>query len=276
MTTDRPQWDPGQYQRHSGHRTRPLRDLLARVPPLPTPEGPRVADLGCGPGAPSLLLAERWPTARVTGYDNSPDMLEEATAYAGPTPGGGALAFVLADIAEWRAAEPHDLIVSNAAFQWLPGHADRFPEWVAGLKPGGVLAFQVPGNFDAPSHRLLRQLVCGARWRARLGGVLRDDHPVLTPAGYFAVLAPLGCSLDVWETTYLQPLPGEDPVLDWMKGTALRPVLTALRDDEEAREAFLAEYRDALREAYPPGTHGTLFPFRRVFVVAQRRSRSPR
>jgi trans-aconitate 2-methyltransferase len=278
MTTARPgwdqgdQWDPDQYQRHSGHRARPLVDLLARVPPLRgTP--PRIADLGCGPGRPSLLLAERWPTARITGYDSSPAMLEEAKEYAGPTPGGGSLGFVLADLADWRAAEPHDLIVSNAALQWVPGHADRFPEWVAGLRPGGVFAFQVPGNFEAPSHQLLRGLVESPRWRGRLGEVLRGGSPVLSPAGYFAALAPLGCALDVWETTYLHALPGEDPVLDWTKGTALRPVLTALGEDAEARDAFLAEYRDALREAYPPGTHGTVFPFRRVFVVAQRRAR---
>jgi trans-aconitate 2-methyltransferase len=268
MTTDgpgrpgRPEWDPGQYQRHSGHRARPLYDLLARVPPLPG-TAPRIADLGCGPGRPSLLLAERWPAARITGYDNSPAMLAEAKEHAGPTPGGGTLDFVPADLAQWSATEPHDLIVSNAALQWVPGHADRLPEWVAALRPGGVLAFQVPGNFDAPSHRLLRQLVQGPRWGGRLGGVLRED-------GYFAALAPLGCSLDVWETTYLHALPGEDPVLDWTKGTALRPVLTALGDDAAAREAFLAEYGAALREAYPAGTHGTVFPFRRVFVVAQR------
>ncbi len=271
-------WDPDQYQRHLGHRSRPLLELLARIPPLPS-SAPRIADLGCGPGRPSRLIAERWPAARLTGYDNSPEMLEQAREHAGPTEGGGEgggeIGFAHADLADWRAEEPHDLIVSNAALQWVPRHADRFPDWVAGLRPGGVLAFQVPGNFSAPSHRLLRELAAGPRWRDRLAGVLREDQPVLSPAGYFATLAPLGCSLDVWESTYLHVLPGEDPVLDWTKGTALRPVLTALEDDPAVRDAFLDAYRDALRAAYPPGTHGTVFPFRRIYVVAQRRHRSP-
>ncbi|MEO3750392.1 trans-aconitate 2-methyltransferase [Streptomyces sp. B6B3] len=263
-------WDPDQYQRHLGLRSRPLYELLARIPPLPG-AAPRIADLGCGPGRPSLLVTERWPDARLTGYDNSPEMLARARRHAGPTEGGGSVDFVHVDLADWRAEEQHDLIVSNAALQWVPRHADRFPDWVSWLRPGGVLAFQVPGNFSAPSHLLLRELAADPRWRDRLAGVLRADEPVLSPAGYFAALAPLGCSLDVWETTYLHVLPGEDPVLDWTKGTALRPVLTALRDDPAARDAFLAAYRDALRAAYPPGTHGTVFPFRRVYVVAQRR-----
>jgi trans-aconitate 2-methyltransferase len=266
---ERPVWDPDQYQRHSGHRSRPLHDLLARVPPLPA-AGPRIADLGCGPGRPSLLVAERWPTARITGYDNSPAMLAEAREYAGETPGGGRLDFAHADLAAWRPTERFDLIVSNAALQWVPGHAGRFPDWIGALVPGGVLAFQVPGNFGAPSHRLLNEVGDRPRWRVRLAGVLQREDPILSPAGYFAALAPLGCSLDVWETTYLHVLPGDDPVLDWTKGTALRPVLTAFGEDAESRDAFLAEYRDALRAVYPPGSHGTVFPFRRVFVVAQR------
>ncbi|MGK5531757.1 trans-aconitate 2-methyltransferase [Streptomyces sp. URMC 129] len=266
----RPRWDPAQYQRHSGHRERPLLDLLARVPPLPAPAAPRVADLGCGPGRPSLLLTERWPGARVTGYDTSPAMLAEAATHAGPTPGGGSLAFAHADLADWRPAEPFDLIVSNAALQWVPGHADRFPAWVAGLVPGGVLAFQVPGNFGAPSHVLMRELCASPRWRGRLGGALRHRDAVLTPGAYAEALAALGCAIDVWETTYLHVLPGADPVLDWVKGTGLRPVLTALESDPGARDAFLADYRAALRAAYPPGPHGTLFPFRRVFAVARR------
>ncbi|MDT0441736.1 trans-aconitate 2-methyltransferase [Streptomyces johnsoniae] len=269
-TTPSPTWDPAQYERHSGHRARPLHDLMARIPPLP--EAPRIADLGCGPGRPSLLLAERWPAARITGYDSSPAMLAEAAAHAGPVPGGtGTLAFQRADLTDWRPGETFDLIVSSSAFQWVPGHVERFAGWLDALAPGGVLAFQVPGNHGAPSHVLLRELAAGPRWRARLAGVLRDAEPVLTPAGYFEVLAALGCPPDAWETTYLQLLPGEDPVLDWMSGTGLRPVLTALHDDPQARDAFLAEYRHLLRAAYPAGPHGTLFPFRRVFAVARGR-----
>lgn len=260
-------WDPVQYQSHRAHRGRPLVDLLAHVPPLPA--APRVADLGCGPGGPTRVLADRWPAARITGYDSSNAMLAAARPHAGPTEGGGELDFQPADLAGWLPDEPFDLILSNAALHWVPGHVDLFPAWVAGLAPGGVLAFQVPGNFAAPSHTLLRELCASPPWRDRLGHVVQDTDPVLTPAGYFAALAELGCAVDAWETTYLHLLTGPDPVLEWTKGTSLRPVLTALADDAGARDAFLGAYRDALRAAYPPGPHGTLLPFRRIFVVAR-------
>ncbi|MFD9932167.1 trans-aconitate 2-methyltransferase [Streptomyces massasporeus] len=274
MPAASPTWDPTQYLRHAGHRARPFTDLLARVPDLPTqpPAGhPRIADLGCGPGNVTTLLAARWPTARITGYDNSPEMLDKAHVdHEGPTPGGGRLDFGHADARTWTPDEPHDLIISNATLQWVPGHAERFPDWVAGLKPGGTLAFQVPGNFDAPSHRLMRELAGSARWRGGLGDTLRHADAVHTPEAYLERLTSLGCAADVWETTYIHLLQGEDPVLDWVKGTGLRPVLTALADDPEAREAFVTEYRAALREAYPAGPHGTPFPFRRVFAVARK------
>ncbi len=264
-----PVWDPEQYARYADHRSRPLMDLLARVPEPPGP-APRIADLGCGPGAPSARLAARWPRAHITGYDDSPEMLEQAGAHAGPTAGGGTLGFVHADLADWRPGAPHDLIFSNAAFQWWPGHPEAFPAYVQALVPGGTLAFQVPGNFAAPSHALLNELRDSPRWRSRLGEESRRNA-VLEPAAYVGALTALGCETDVWETTYLQVLPGEDPVLEWTKGTALRPVLTLLADDREAREAFLADYAAALRRAYPPGPHGTVFPFRRIFAVAVKR-----
>ncbi|WP_418957490.1 trans-aconitate 2-methyltransferase [Streptomyces tritici] len=267
-----PTWDPRQYLRHAGHRTRPFLDLLARVPALPDTGRPaRIADLGCGPGNVTALLADRWPDARITGFDHSPEMLDRAvTQYAGATAGGGRLDFRAADLADWTPPEPYDLIVSNAALQWVPGHADAFPGWLDALAPGGVFAFQVPGNFAAPSHVLLRELCGRPRWRDRLGDYLRGPAPVLEPAEYLTRLLGHGCAADVWETTYLQVLTGEDPVLDWVKGTGLRPVLTRLEDDPDAADAFLAEYRDLLRAAYPPGPHGTVFPFRRVFAVARR------
>ncbi|MEV4440504.1 trans-aconitate 2-methyltransferase [Streptomyces sp. NPDC049577] len=259
-----PRWDPRQYLRHADHRTRPFTDLLARVPALPARGRPaRIADLGCGPGNATALLADRWPGAYITGLDNSADMLREAAALAGPAPGGGRLDFAHADLADWVPDEPYDLIVSNAALQWVPGHAAAFAAWTRGLVPGGVLAFQVPGNGDAPSHTLLRELCA-----ERLGPAGRRTNEVLAPAEYLAGLTALGCAVDAWETTYVQVLPGEDPVLDWMKGTTLRPVLTALADDPAATEEFLTTYAARLRTAYPAGPQGTVFPFRRVFVVA--------
>lgn len=265
MSAATPVWDPVQYLRHAGHRTRPFTDLLARVPELPG-DPPRIADLGCGAGNVTALLADRWPAARITGYDNSPEMLDKARA----DHGGGSLGFAHADVRTWVPDGPYGLIVSNATLQWVPGHVERFRDWVAGLTPGGTLAFQVPGNFDAPSHTLLRELAASPRWRDRLAGVLRHDDAVLRPEGYLEHLTALGCTTDAWETTYVHLLTGQDPVLDWVKGTGLRPVLTALADDPEARDAFVDAYRSALRAAYPAGPHGTPFPFRRVFAVAVR------
>jgi trans-aconitate 2-methyltransferase len=301
-----PVWDPQQYLRHSALRSRPIRDLLARVPRLPREDAPRIADLGCGPGGPSELLATRWPGAHITGYDNSQAMLDKARAHAGRTPGGGTLDFAYGDLATWRPAdgERFDLLFSNAALQWVsaegkgrvlppegkgrvlppggegrpPGHENCFPDWIAALPPGGVLAFQVPGNFGSPSHTLLSELRNSPRWRDRVGEESSRDT-VLDPAGYLAALAPLGCEVDAWETTYAHVLHGEDPVLDWVKGTALRPVFTLLADDAEAREDFLAEYARMLRAAYPPlhgdASLGTVFPFRRIFVVATKEGTTP-
>ncbi|MGW5788530.1 trans-aconitate 2-methyltransferase [Streptomyces sp. NPDC003757] len=274
MSATAPTWDPAQYLRHAGPRARPFTDLLARVGDLPA-DRPRVADLGCGPGNLTVLLADRWPTARITGYDNSAPMLDRARRYAGPTPGGGHLGFAPADARTWTPDEPHDLVVSNATLQWVPGHADRFPDWIGRLAPGGTLALQVPGNFDAPSHRLMRELAHSPRWRDRLDGVLRHEDAVHTPEDYLARLTATGCTADVWETTYVHLLPGEDAVLDWVKGTGLRPVLDALDDDPAARDAFVEEYRAALRAAYPAGAHGTPFPFRRVFAVARKGRDAP-
>ncbi|MFF0288359.1 trans-aconitate 2-methyltransferase [Streptomyces sp. NPDC005262] len=263
MTT--PSWDPQQYLRHADHRTRPFRDLLARVPELPAAPAPRIADLGCGAGNVTALLADRWPEGRITGYDNSPQMLEQARAHATPF-----LDFAEADATTWTPDEPYDLIVSNALLQWVPGHTDRFPAWLDAITPGGTFAFQVPGNFDQPTHVLMRELAESPRWRSRLTGILRHADAVLTPTAYLDALTAPGITADVWETTYLHLLQGEDAALDWVKGTGLRPILTALADDPQAEDAFLTEYRDALRTAYPKGPHGTVFPFRRIFAVAHK------
>jgi trans-aconitate 2-methyltransferase len=190
-------------------------------------------------------------------------MLADATAHAGPR-----LDFAHADLTGWTPTETHDLLVSNAALQWVPGHLDALPRWLDGLAPGGTLAFQIPHNTDAPLHALMRDLADSPRWNDRLGHVLRREDSVHDPHVYLDRLARLGCATDVWTTTYLHVLHGDDPVLDWVGGTGLRPVLDALADDPDARHAFTAAYRDLLREAYPSTPYGTVLPFCRLFAVA--------
>ncbi|GAA4486008.1 trans-aconitate 2-methyltransferase [Actinoallomurus oryzae] len=264
-------WNPQQYRAYSSHRARPFYELLARV----DIEDPAyVVDLGCGPGERTAELAARWPDAVVEGVDSSEQMIAEARRlpldHLQPPPGGeapgGSLAFSVGDIAAWAPSRPVDVIFSNAAFQWVPGHQDMLPRWVAALAPGGRLAFSMPGNFDQDSHRILRELCETPRWRNQLAKVNRHNI-VSEPAEYFRLLSDLGCEVDAWETTYLQILHGDDPVLEWMKGTALRPAFDVLSREEE-REEFVAELSALLRKAYPPGPHGTIFPFRRIFVVA--------
>ncbi|MBV2152311.1 methyltransferase domain-containing protein [Kitasatospora sp. SUK 42] len=263
MTT--PVWDPAQYLRFADERTRPLHDLLARVPALPDPDRAVILDIGCGPGNSTAVLRERWPHARITGVDNSAPMLATARTEGEPTAD-----YLLADARDYDPAPARpDLIVSNATLQWIDGHLDLVPRWAAALRPGGTVAFQVPGNFDAPSHTLLADLRRSTRWRDTLGSDA-DRAGVHPPERYLDALAAADCLPDVWETTYLTLLPGPDPVLEWVKGTALRPVLTRLADPAE-RAAFLAEYGRLLREAYPAGPHGTVFPFRRIFAVGARR-----
>lgn len=246
-------WDPTQYGRYAEERARPFHDLIARVG-AQTPS--YVVDVGCGSGELTALLGRRWPEATVEGVDSSAEMLADAPA-SPPR-----LTFTRADAQSWRPERPVDVVVSSATMQWVEGHEQVLRDLIGCLAPGGWLALQVPGNFAAPSHVLLREAV--ARWLPALG-VRRD--PVLDPAGYAALFADAGCRVDAWETTYLQVLSGPDPVLDWVTGTALRPVLAALPVDQHS--AFLAEYGAALRAAYPPGPLGTLFPFRRVFAVAR-------
>jgi trans-aconitate 2-methyltransferase len=272
-------WDATLYLRFGGERARPFFDLLARV----GAEMPRyVVDMGCGPGNLTATLAQRWPSAAVCGVDNSPQMIETARQLApaavlrsAGSPGSGpvmtshapGLSFMLDDIRHWEPQSLPDLIVSNAVLQWVPGHRELLVRWAGQLADDGWLAFQVPGNFDQPSHVILREMAASARWRSLLRDVELNRQSA-DPADYAELLAGAGCEVDAWETTYVHILPGEDPVLEWYKGTGLRPVLAVLDADQAAD--FLAEYGEKIRVAYPPGPFGTLFPFRRVFTVAHR------
>lgn len=253
-------WSSVQYERYADHRGRPFFDLLAAV----RVQDPRsVVDLGCGPGTLTATLAGRWPGATVVGVDSSRDMLSAAARHSDPPH----LTFVEADLREWVPDRPVDLIVANAVLQWLPDHRALLPRLVDRLAPGGWLAFQVPGNMSAPSHEILRQVCTLPPWGERAARLLRPDW-IAAPEEYLSDLSGLGCTADVWETTYYHVLEGEDPVLEWVKGSALRPVLAALEGAE--REALLATYRDRLREAYPARPWGTVLPFRRVFAVGRR------
>ena len=282
-------WDAALYQRFGGERARPFFDLLARVgAELPG----YVVDMGCGPGNLTAMLAERWPLADVCGVDNSPQMIEAARqlAPAGALQSGSArsgsarsagsagsrspmtshapgLSFMLDDIRHWEPQSLPDVIICNAVLQWVPGHRELLVRWADRLADDGWLAFQVPGNFDQPSHAILRAMAASARWRPLLRDVELNRQSA-DPADYAELLARAGSEVDAWETTYVHILQGENPVLEWFQGTGLRPVLAVLDEDQAAD--FLAEYGEQVREAYPPSSFGTILPFRRVFAVAHR------
>jgi trans-aconitate 2-methyltransferase len=252
-------WQPERYLAFADQRTRPARDLLARVP---LTDAGRIADLGCGPGNSTALLAQRWPDAAIMGIDSSPEMLAQARA------SGVRARWIRAEIATWSPDRPLDLIYSNAALHWLDDHATLLPRLLSQLRARGALAVQMPRNFRAPSHALLGETARSGPWADRLAGLL-DRQPVAAPAGYYDLLAPLAEALDLWETEYLHVLDGDDPVLNWTRGTALRPIRHALEPEQYA--AFEAAYAARLRAAYPRRADGrTLFPFRRLFIVARR------
>jgi trans-aconitate 2-methyltransferase len=253
-------WNPERYLAFGDQRTRPAVDLLARVP-LAAAE--RIADLGCGPGNSTRLLVERWPESEVSGVDSSPEMLAKARA------SGVRARWIEADIAAWVPDGPLDLIYSNAALQWLHDHATLLPRLMGELRMGGVLAVQMPRNFEAPSHALLRETARHGPWADRLRE-LPDSAPVAAPERYYDLLAPHADPVDIWEVEYLHVLGGDDPVLSWTHSTALRPIMEALDKDEFVE--FETAYAARLREAYPKRADGrTLFPFRRLFMVARRR-----
>ncbi|HEX2894258.1 MAG TPA: methyltransferase domain-containing protein [Marmoricola sp.] len=260
-------WDPERYLAYADERGRPFVELLARVGAR-QPE--TVVDLGCGPGNLTALLAERWPAARVTGIDASEDMVDRARSLDSP------VLFEVGDLRSWLdEAEPGstDVLVSNATLQWVPGHLDLLPGLVEAVRPGGWLAFQVPGNFDQPSHTIRAELAAEAPYAAHTAGVAAPDaHDAVT---YLRALGGLGCTVDAWETTYLHVLPGEDAVFAWVSGTGARPTLQALdAADPELRARFEETFKERLRAAYPEtgpeGARRVVLPFRRVFVVAQR------
>lgn len=251
-------WSATQYSMFEQQRTRPVRDLVAAIPHTDV----RVAvDLGCGPGNSTEVLAERFPQALLTGLDSSAQMLASARERL------PALSFELADIGSWNPAHPVDVILANASLQWLPDHATLYPQLVSQLTPGGTLAVQTPDNLDEPAHRLAREVAADARWATKIGAVKHNERH--TARYYYELLSAHCRSVDVWRTTYHHPLEGHAAVVEWFKGSALRPFLAPL--DAGEKSAFIEAYLARITEAYPALRDGSvLLAFPRLFIIATR------
>jgi trans-aconitate 2-methyltransferase len=254
-------WDPAQYERYKAYRDRPALDLMVQIPFGLQPR--EIWDIGCGTGEHAALLKRRHPDARVHGLDASPEMLAQARARPDDVD------WVQGSFETWTAPTPPDLIFTNAALQWSADNKVQVPRLAGALASGGVFACQVPLSHSAPWYDLLRETIAEPEWAARLAQA-RGTQPIATPETYYDLLAPLCSSVDIWTTTYLHALSGEDPVVDWMKGTGLRPYLQALSSETE-RGRFLDAYRARVSRAFPRRADGTtLFPFPRLFVLARR------
>ena len=260
-------WDPSRYGQFSSERTRPFEDLLSRVG---AQDPGLVVDLGCGHGPTTLALAQRWPDARVVGVDNSAEMLDAARTLDTE----GRVEWVDGDLADWDIASlgaGPDVIITNAALQWVPGHLPIIEKWLSALTPGGWFAMQVPGNFDAPTHALMRETAVEHPRSGELEAA-STRYGAGDPATYLRIISAHGFAVDAWETTYIHVLDPEgesdNPVLDWVTGTGLKPMLDVL-DDGEEQEEFIATYAEKVKEAYPRTPAGVLLPFRRVFAVGR-------
>jgi trans-aconitate 2-methyltransferase len=253
-----PTWDASQYLRYERERTQPCIDLLSRIEIDPVGYA---VDLGCGPGNSTIHIARKYPRAVVTGVDNSQPMLDRARI------DHPHLSFALANAASWQADRPCDLIFSNAAFQWLDRHDELLPRLIAQLRPGGALAVQMPRNFQSPTHQILRELARSPEWSALLEP--REPYWVHPPGFYYDVLAPIVSRVDIWETEYQHVLADHDAIVDWYKGTGLRPYLQSL--DPQQAERFIAQYHERLVQAYPRQKDAkVIFPFLRIFLIAIR------
>ena len=252
-------WSPAQYLKFEDERTRPARDLLAQVPL----DAPKLAiDMGCGPGNSTELIAERFPDARVEGMDSDENMLEAARKRL---PG---ITFSQGDLETWLPTEKADLLYANAVFQWVPDQLSVLQRLMAeGLGTGGVLAIQMPDNLTEPTHLLMEETALSGPWSQRFAGGKGKRPGMPSPADYMNALNPLSSRVDLWHTVYYHPLANAEAIVEWVKGTGLRPWLDLLKESD--RPAYLEAYTEAIRKAYPPLKDGrVLLRFPRLFVVA--------
>lgn len=256
-------WNPALYRRYEDERTRPAQELLARVP---LAAATRVVDLGCGPGNSTELLVQRFPDAGVIGIDNSEAMLVSARKRLPE------VRFALSNIATWAPQDQApDLIYANAALQWVPDHATLIPRLFAALAPGGVLAIQMPDNRQEPTHRLMRAVAAEAPWAESIGDADRLRTELLGIGGYYDLLAPVAEKVDVWHTVYQHPMASAAAIVEWVRGTGLKPFVDRLLPELQA--SYLAEYERRVSEAYPARADGKrLLAFPRMFIVAQKKA----
>jgi trans-aconitate 2-methyltransferase len=251
-------WSAQQYLKFEDERTRPSRDLLAQIP---LADARKVVDIGCGPGNSTELLVKRWPQAAVTGIDTSADMLRQARERL------PAQKFIEVNVAHWAPPENTDVLFANAIFQWVPGHLKQLQRLAGALPRGGVLAVQMPDNLDEPVHVLMREVAQSGPWREQLADKARMRDALPTPGGYYDALRPICSRLDIWHTIYNHVLDDAAAVVEWVKGTGLRPFLDPLESPE--RKQYLAEYTARVAAAYPPQADGkVLLRFPRLFIVA--------
>lgn len=256
-----PTWDPAQYAEFATGRARPCRDLIAAI----AADSPKsIVDLGCGPGNSASMLAERWPTAAILGIDNSAEMLEAGRA-SNPH-----MRFQRADISEWTTQPGEwDVVFSNAALQWVPDHATILPQIMYRVGPHGALAVQMPADPSAPAHVIARTLAASDEWRAQFATEVQQWH-VESADFYYDCLAPHAERVDLWTTDYFHALPSVESITEWYRGSGLRPYLDALKT-LSARNEFLAQYTEQLRDVYPARADGrALLPFKRIFIIAYR------
>ena len=263
-----PTWDANQYLRFGDERARPCHELAARIS-ISAPH--RVIDLGCGPGNSTAVLARRWSGAQLTGFDSSSDMIAAARKSA---PNGD---WRIGDIAAWadeakETGETFDVVFSNAALQWVGNHAELFPKLFKRVAPAGALAIQMPGNFGAPAHQIMRDLAASPQWREHFGNRTVREWYVHDLGFYYDLLAPPAAAMDFWKTEYLHVFPDAAAIMEWYKGSGLRPFLEALSSDA-LRDAFCRAYLECIRQAYPACTDGRVaFPFRRLFMIAYQKA----
>jgi trans-aconitate 2-methyltransferase len=253
-------WSAEQYSKFESERNRPVLDLLEHIP---TNDVKTAADIGCGPGNSTELLRDKYPLAQITGMDSSADMIDAARKRLPD------IQFELADISTWKEDGPYDIILANAALQWVPDHANLFPALINKLSKGGSLAVQMPDNFEEPSHRLMREVAASDLWKDKLATASKRVARE-TADWYFKKLRDTVSKLDIWRTTYFHPLSGgADAIVEWFKGTGLQPYLNPL--DQNERAQFIHKYKDAVGKAYTVYSDGVvLLPFPRLFIIAVR------